>query len=236
MTESPGLADKAVLGELWAANPDLVDVPIPAKFGSWNSPLIGELGPRQVLTAAGGHGNPQVDPIRTGGSVKFATEMPGETVGEATALLTPYPSLHDVEAFAEVPNAGADFGQADDQVYRNDGPNRNSRVILGRRAPGVLSHAQYWRLEDALFSFVEIDDRQPAAPHLSWIGYALPRVAGGNSPSPLMLWWSYCLGSRALSDTTRQRGRGRWTSTKSLSQCTCTESSTSPPSGYRSAC
>jgi len=186
------------LGELWAANPDLVDVPIPANLGSWNRPLIGELGARPDLTAVGGHEDPRVAPITTGGSVKFATEAPGETVGEVAALLAPYPSLWDVEAFAEIPNAGADFGQPADRVYRHDGQHRGSRVMLGRRAPGSLSHTQHWRLQDALFSFVEIDDRQPAAPHPSWIGYALPRVAGGNSPSPLMLWWALLLGFSSL--------------------------------------
>ena len=71
-------------------------------------------------------------------------------------------------------------------------------MTLARRAPYYPSVADFWRLEDALFSFVEVNDRLPAELHPRWVGYALPRVAGGNSPSPLMLWWALLLGFSSL--------------------------------------
>jgi hypothetical protein len=201
-TGSPSLASAASLGELWAANPDLIDVPVPRQLGAWDRPIIHELGTRRVPNGDGSCSDPENAFLSTGGSVKLTAGLQGATVGDVEALLKPYPSLHDVQAFAEVPGrggAGADFGRQSDRVYRRlQGRKGYPCVILGRRASKFLSFAEHWRQEDALFSFVEVDDRQPIDPHPSWVGYALPKVGGDSSPSPLLLWWALLLGFSSL--------------------------------------
>jgi hypothetical protein len=177
-TGSPAIVGAVKLGEFWAANPDLIDVPIPRQLGAWDRPIVHELGIRPSHGGDGSYHNPEVALVSTGGSVKLTADLPGETVGEIAPLLAPYPSLHDVQAFREIPGGGgADFGQDSDPVYRHPyRRKRMPRVILGRRVPEFLSMVEHRRLEDALFSFVEVDDRLRVEPHPNWVGYALPRL------------------------------------------------------------
>jgi hypothetical protein len=77
-------------------------------------------------------------------------------------------------------------------------------VTVAREAPMQITLAEFWRLEDDLYSAVEIDETHPRWPHPHLVGYVQPSIGGGPAPSPLMLWWALLLALSSLARYHRQ--------------------------------
>ncbi len=61
-----------------------------------------------------------------------------------------------------------------------------------------MNMAEHWLLEDSLYSLVEVNEHSLTRRGPSFVGYALPALAGGPSPRPLLLWWALLLGLSSL--------------------------------------
>jgi hypothetical protein len=189
------LAGPARLGALWSANPDLRDVPVPDGLGEWPPVLDCALGGR----AAEYIGTSTI----TGRRVTVLLELRGVTGAEIADALSGYPSLAGAEALVAGPDdfggPGDDFAGPDDLVARHRPMDEGQgRVYVGWPAPDPLPFTELWRLQDELFSVVEVNERLPLRPLPQLVGYALPEVGGGPSPAPLMLWWALLLGLSSL--------------------------------------
>lgn len=180
---SAGLAGKAEIGALWAANPDLIDIPIPTQLGAWPAALRHGLGTRVVSA----RGTEPVDPremgMATGGTLYAILGLAGDTGGEVAQALTHYPTL--VGAAARDAAAARYVGPAE-RVERVTTPGGEQGVRVDKDAPEHMTLAEFWERQDALFSVVEEDQQLSAWPP-SLVGYALPAVAGGPAPSALLL-------------------------------------------------
>jgi hypothetical protein len=194
---SSQLAGSAELGALWAANPDLRSIPIPSTYGSWLRPIDHMLGVR-VLGAGGPAQDPETVTTTTGGRITLQVPVPGETVAEVEAALQAYPTLRTARGMV----AGTDgdtFGQPDDKIVRESYGNEPvPRASVGWPAPAQMSYAEYLRLQDSLFSIVEVDPTYPMNPIPHEIGFALPTVGGDSALHPLMLWWAMLLALSSL--------------------------------------
>jgi hypothetical protein len=71
-------------------------------------------------------------------------------------------------------------------------------VTVVREAPMQTTLAEFWRLEDDLYSAVEIDETYLRWPHPHLVGYVQPSIGSGPAPSPLMLWWALLLALSSL--------------------------------------
>jgi hypothetical protein len=193
---SPVLAGKAQIGALWSANPDLIDVPIRAEFRQWPTALSYGLGTRPV---AAGAPDPNQVPLSTGGFVRTAVIVTGDTGQQIAQALRAYPTLAGAVALTSDPVNGERYTDpAETIVRRSTLPIGQLGVLVAKDAPMHMSLAEHWRLEDSLYSVVEVDQRFPARPHASFVGYALPAIADGPSPLPLLLWWALLLGLSSL--------------------------------------
>jgi hypothetical protein len=193
---SPVLAGKAQIGALWAANPDLIDVPIRPELGQWPTALSSGLGARPVGEGAR---DPNQVPLSTGGFVRAEVSVAGDTGQQIAQALRAYPTLAGAVALTSDPVNGERYtGQAEPIVRRSTLPIGQPGVLVAKDAPMQMSLAEHWRLEDSLYSVVEVDQRFPARPHPSFVGYALPAIADGPSPLPLLLWWALLLGLSSL--------------------------------------
>jgi hypothetical protein len=190
---SPTLSGAAQLGELWAANPDLRDVPIPTSMGAWHRALEISIGV-QSLGLLAPNADPETHPVTTGGILGASVDVPGKTGTEVIEALKPYPTLQGAFGLTQV----GERAGADDNVHRGADQNGTMQANIAVEAPSSTNMMDLWRRQRALASIVEIDERQPRypAPHL--IGFALPDIAGGPSPHPLMLWWALLLGLSSL--------------------------------------
>jgi hypothetical protein len=197
--DSPALVGKAQLGALWAANPDVISVPIRPDLGQWPAALSYDLGTRRVRGGNGGPSDPERVPTTTGGIVFTAVRIPGDTGEQVAQVLDAYPTLTGATALTpDPPNADRYAGPAEPIVRSPTGPDGHLGVVVAKDAPRQMSLAEYWQLQDSLYSVVEIDQRLPVPPYPNLIGYALPAVAGGPSPLPLVLWWALLLGLSSL--------------------------------------
>ena len=195
---SPALAGKAQLGALWAANPDLIDVPIPPDCGQWPVALSSALGTR---TGGGGIGekarDPAQIPLATGGRVRSWVRIPGDTGEQVSQALKAYPTLAGTAVLKSDPN-GERYAGPSEIVTRTSTPDGQPAVMIAKDAPQQMSLADHWRLQNTLYTVVEVDQRFPALPNPNYVGYALPAIADGPSPLPLMLWWALLLGLSSL--------------------------------------
>jgi hypothetical protein len=117
-------------------------------------------------------------------------ELPGETAGEVLAAAQAYPTLRGVR----IVKAGTrgEWADNDDAV---EAPSAWGRRVVSVNLP-IDNPTTYERLSAAqrsLASVVELGEKQNTG-HQPEIGYALPELAGGDSPHPLMLWWALLLG------------------------------------------
>jgi len=196
--DSAPLAGAATLGELWAANPDLKDVEIRIEGETWPRALKLEIGPQGIAPPGSPIGvkDPEQEMISTGGHVGFSVELKGRTAGEVSKELALYPSLADAYALSDghrVELAGEDPIPVQDY----DG---TPRVQIATECEKQSTFVDWWAGQQAMASYVEADRSQPpdlfGGPHL--IGWALPALGGGDSPSPLMLWWALLYGLSIL--------------------------------------
>ena len=126
------LAGKTQIGALWAANPDLIGVPIRLEFGlgQWPAALGCGLGAREVGTI----GPPTIDPLATmqtttGGRVRTTLNIPGDTGEQIARALETYPSL--AGAAALTPSDDRYVGPAE-PVERILAPDGQQGVRIGK--------------------------------------------------------------------------------------------------------
>lgn len=182
------------LGALWAANPDLGEVQIPASAGFWPRGLHIPLGVQSYPTMPPGMEapDPETQPIDTGGILSASVDLPSALTGrEVTEALKAYPTLRDAFGLAQGPT-GAVRAEPEQPVLHDAQP--RELLSVGVEVPERTTMADFWARQRALASIVEVDRSQPVYPAPSLIGYALPEVGGALSPSPLLLWWALLLG------------------------------------------
>jgi len=194
---SPELVGTAELGALWAANPDLRGIPIPPGAGVWPGVLACPLGSRRSLPATAGLADPVTASTTTGGQVTIGLNVPGETTEDIIAALAAYPSLAGAVPFTQESN-GQRLALPGERVMRTTGPGKEMLVMLAKPCPPQMSLADYYAAQDSMLSVVEVGEVAQSNPYGIWSGYALPIVASGVSPSPLMLWWALLLGLSSL--------------------------------------
>ncbi|MEV4053466.1 hypothetical protein AB0J55_19925 [Amycolatopsis sp. NPDC049688] len=191
---SSSLVASAQLGELWAANPDLLDVRIPGSSAAWRRPIKLELGDLQP--PAGAAVGYEASVVHTNGTVTMPIDVPGTTAREITAALAGYPSLRDAFAVKQG-SQGPEEAAPGEEVVRNE--NRPDRAaIIGLRCPPVTTLNEIWNKTREFASVVEIAPGYRHSKIPEFVGYALPEIAGAACPHPLMLWWSILLGLSSL--------------------------------------
>jgi hypothetical protein len=211
-TRSPGLESSADLGALWAGNPDLQHVPIP-DGGEWARVLSCVIGTRTER-------EPHTIRHTTGGAVITQLELPGETGADLDRAIAKYPTLIGARALQDQ-SAGTTVAGPDEGVGRVATVDGRMVVPVAREAPTQTTLAEYWNMQDALYSAVEIDETYPLWPHPHLVGYVQPSIGGGPAPSPLMLWWALLLGLSSLAryypaawvraiDLETRDGTGKW--------------------------
>lgn len=195
---SPTLSGRASLGALWAANPDLRDVPIPASVNSmqWVPSLEIPIG-TQWMPVNASQPDPNVHPMSTGGTVTVSVVLPGATGEEIAHALARYPTLRGAFGMKQGEQGTEPAGPSDHVICTPDSEGA-PRSLIGRRIARQTTTGEYWRMQREFASIIEVDPRYPAvvAPHFT--GYALPEIANGPSPYPLMLWWALLLGLSSL--------------------------------------
>jgi hypothetical protein len=197
--DSPALVGKAQLGALWAANPDVINVPIRPDLGQWPVALSDAIGNRRVSGGNGGPSDPEKVPLTTCGIIASTVRIPGDTAEQVAQALEAYPTLTGARARTPVQPYGDRYAGPGEPIVRGPaGPDGHRGVVVAKDAPKQMSLAEYWQLHESLYSVVEIDQHFPALPYPELIGYALPAVAGGPSPLPLVLWWALLLGLSSL--------------------------------------
>jgi hypothetical protein len=196
-TGSSPLAGTTEIGALWAANPDLRSVPIPAAFGVWHRPIDQLIGVRTTLDENGNVQDPET-PITTSGLIEFSVDVPGTTLREVESALLAYPTLREARGVIPGP-VGPIFGNPEDHALRGPYGTKNvRRATVGVPAPRQMTLGGYQRLQDQLFSVVEVEPTYPMYPYPHLIGFALPKLGGGPAPTPLLLWWALLLGLSSL--------------------------------------
>lgn len=194
------LNGRVTLGELWAANPDLRDVSIPSGSGPWPRAVEIPLGMQHMVRPPHPLGeadpDPEKSPVGTGGMLSVSVDLPGDTGVEIANALKPYPTLRGAFGLKQG-TAGGERAGATDRVIRGEALGRD-RATIALEAPTEMMMAELWRRQRALVSIVEIDERQPTYPAPTLVGFALPEMAGGPSPFPLLLWWALLLGLSSL--------------------------------------
>jgi hypothetical protein len=189
---SPSLMSGTELGALWAANPDLAGVPIPATLGSWAQPLESRLGIRWLLPRHDGSvADPAAEFTATGGEATVQIAVPGETAAEVLEVLAGYPSLASARPLKMGPG-GDRFADGSDTVIRNaESSPWSPLAYIAVPVHHQILLQDYWRLLDSLFSVTEERNGEV-------YGIALPKVGGHPAPAPLMLWWALLLGLSSL--------------------------------------
>ena len=186
-TGSPRLEKSAELGALWAANPDLQDVQVPA----------GDRWPRALSYPIGARGQPPNLAHVTGGIVYTRLDLPGPTGVDLDRVIAQYPTLAGARALKHDPTGDTPAGP-DETVGRAAAADGRMVVTVAREAPMQTTLGEFWQLENELYSAIEIDETHPRWPHPQYVGHVQPSIAGGPAPSPLMLWWALLLALSSL--------------------------------------
>ncbi|MFI5590149.1 YaaC family protein [Amycolatopsis sp. NPDC051758] len=194
-TGSPALSSSVPLGALWAANPDLREVHFPAATGAWPRPITIPLGTMQgPLGSDPGYAQRE---LQTHGMVETAVDVPGKTAAEVTTALNNYPSLRP--AFGVKQGViGPEKASGTDIVVRTTAFDGMSLAAIGLSCPRVTTPSVLWGRMREFVSIVEVDPEHRHDVPRQFLGFALPEVAGGPSPHPLMLWWALLLGLSSL--------------------------------------
>ena len=186
-TGSPQMESSAELGALWAANPDLKQVPIPD----------GDRWPRALSYLIGTRAQSPTLAHVTGGTVYTRLELPGRTGADLDRFIALYPTLVGARALKHDPTGDTPAGP-DEMVGRAATGDGRMAVTVAREAPMQTTLGEFWELENGLYSAVEIDERYPRWPHPHLVGHVQPSIGGGSAPSPLMLWWALLLALSSL--------------------------------------
>jgi hypothetical protein len=193
---SPVLHGGAELGALWAANPDLLELPIPAIAGAWPRALEVPISFQNWSDLGESESDYMAGPVTTEGTWEVSVDLPGETGREIAEAVKSYPTLGDVFAMKQG-TQGTERAGPDDRVSRGADGRGVMRVHLAVEVPTNTNRAYLSARSRATASVVEIDERHPQYPP-PLVGFALPDIAGGPSPFPLLLWWALLLGLSSL--------------------------------------
>lgn len=94
---SPLLGGVAQLGALWAANPDLNDIPIPATAGNWPKPFEIEIGPFEIPSAiATDQRDPEKLMYNPSGMHVITLPIAADTGADVVTALQSYPTLRQL--------------------------------------------------------------------------------------------------------------------------------------------
>jgi hypothetical protein len=173
-------------------------VPIRPELGSWPVALSYSLGPRAGSVGTGGAiSDPSQEQTTTGGKVGAVVDVAGETGDQVAQSLEAYPSFTGAAPLTR-DTVAERFADPTEPVTRRSPQHGAPGVTIAKDAPALMSLTERWQLEDSLFSVVEVDQHLQTWPGPTYVGYALPAVAGGKSPLPLLLWWALLLGLSSL--------------------------------------
>jgi hypothetical protein len=130
--------------------------------------------------------------------LSVAIELPADvqTAADVAAAVAAYPTLRGVFALKQGPS-GAVRADPPDTVPRHHVLGAE-RVNVAVTCPAETTMSDFWSRQRTLASVIEVDERVPAAPAPSLVGFALPNLAAADAPYPLMLWWALLLGLSSL--------------------------------------
>lgn len=192
---SPRLAGSVSLAELWAANPDLLDVPFSEELAVSRS-LIASLHSPSHHRHDAAHYFQEFDNKKfSGGDLVFSlVDLPGVTAGEVENRMSRYPSVRDC-----YPVKGDGSGKravGDDPLSQSVQPDGQTVTNIGLTVPSPYSFRDVWLVESRICSVIE---KSPTVDSTVPVGLVLPELGGGEAPLPLMLWWGllYVLSSMA---------------------------------------
>jgi hypothetical protein len=112
------------------------------------------------------------------GRLRTLVELPGETGADLDGAIAQYPSLAGTRPFRDGMGDFVPLGPDErvDRIAKADG---SLAVAVGREAPPHLTLAEYWAMEDALYSTVEIAETFPRWPHRTLSDSSNPRWVVG---------------------------------------------------------
>lgn len=194
---SPALAGQAQLGAVWAANPDLREVLPPASAGSWPVALEIPIGMQESPMMNPRRMNLSLPTHTTSGVIAMSLDIAGVTGKDIEKSLDHYPTLRDAFGLVDGANVPLRAGPAD-TVARGLDDRGVMRADIAKVFPVQSSMLDYWAAQRTFASIVEADPRFPRKPYPHYVGFALPELAGGTCPHPLMLWWALLLGLSSL--------------------------------------
>jgi hypothetical protein len=180
---------------LWAANPDLTDVPFPEDLAV-NRSLIA------AIHTPSHHGHDAAHFFREFDSKKFPggdlvfslVDLPGVTASEVENRMFHYPTVRDCYPVKGDGSSKRAFG--DDRLSQNVLPDGQTVTNIGLAIPQPYSFRDVWLVESRICSVIE---KSPTVDSTVPVGLVLPELGGGEAPLPLMLWWGllYVLSSMA---------------------------------------
>jgi hypothetical protein len=122
---SPALAGKVQIGALWAANPDLIGLPIRPDLGQWPVALSSVLGTRAVRRIDEEAVNPEEMPLATGGLIRATVNIPGDTAEQVAQGLEAYPTFAGAAVLKSDPSTGERYADAAEIITRTPPPMAN---------------------------------------------------------------------------------------------------------------
>ena len=126
----------------------------------------------------------------TGGWVAVeANGVGGNVASEVSECLAAYPTLRSARPYGVVPN-GTGPVEPHEAVVRSTNPLGVEHVMVGMPIAAEVSLQEYYDRQNEFCSVIEQTESWPSAE----VGYALPELAGGLAPTPLLLWWGLLLG------------------------------------------
>lgn len=173
---SPGLEGAVCLGDVWAANPDLRDIPIPnVSDRKWARALTVRLGVQGDPSIP----DPETCQVRTNGLIIAQPDIRADTGAELEDELEDelglYPTLRGAFGLKNA-ERGVERAESDDNINQWIGEDGNSYAVIARCAPKLITHADNWRRQREWASIIEKDEGRstPLSPYL--VGYALPKL------------------------------------------------------------
>jgi hypothetical protein len=125
----------------------------------------------------------------TGGWVSIPVNVHGTLASEVSERLRAYPTLRGA-APCGIVTGGSGPVKPHEPVVRFSDPTGVGQVNIGLPIAAQITLKDYYARQNEFCSVIERVDSWPPEE----VGYALPELAGGPAPYPLLLWWSLLLG------------------------------------------
>ncbi len=192
---SPPLAGSVSLAELWAANPDLLDVPFPFDVSA-SRPMIASLHTPSHHLHDTTRFIAEFDNKKfSGGDLIFSlVDLPGFTADEVESRMSRYPSVR--QCYPVKSDGSCKRASGDDRLSQVIGSDGQAVTNIGLTLETPYSFRDLWLVESRICSVIE---KSPTVDNEVPVGLVLPELGGGEAPLPLMLWWGllYVLSSLA---------------------------------------